>query len=131
VTQGIRRVNRDVVRRFWDAMATNDFRVAADLLHDDYVLEWPQSRERIRGRENFVMVNERYPAAGRWQFDVRRIIADEHEVVSQVKVTDGQTEGTAITFSQIRDGRIIRQTEYWPDRFPAATWRAAWVEKME
>jgi len=27
-------------------------------------------------------------------------------------------------------GRIVRQTEYWPDPFEAAAWRAQWVERM-
>ena len=36
----------------------------------------------------------------------------------------------AITFSGLRHGRIVRQTEYWPDPFEAAEWRARWVERI-
>ncbi len=76
--------NRDVVKRFWAAMGANDFRAAGDCLHDDYVLDWPQSGERIRGRENFVAVNANYPAAGPWRVTVERLVADENGVASEV-----------------------------------------------
>ena len=123
--------NRHVVEQFWAAMNTNDFRAAAAWLHDDYQLDWPQSRERIRGRGNFVAVNERYPAAGSWRFAIQRLIAGEREVVTDTTVTDGVTTARAITFSEVRDGKIVHQTEYWPDPFQAAAWRAQWVERME
>ncbi len=121
--------SRQVVERFWTAMGENDFQAAGELLHDEFVLEWPQSGERIRGRANFVATNEQYPAAGRWRFTLHRLVADSNEVVTDITVTDGTVSGRAITFSQVRDGRIVRQTEYWPDPFEPAPWRAQWVEQ--
>ena len=35
--------SKQIVERFWLTMQTNDFKAAAALLHEDYVLEWPQS----------------------------------------------------------------------------------------
>jgi hypothetical protein len=120
---------KQVVAQFWSMMHTNDFEAASRLLHVDYVLDWPQSGERVRGRDNFVAINAHYPAAGRWQITLDRLVAEGDEVASQVTVTDGAILSKAITFSTVRDGLILRQTEYWPDPFPAATWRAQWVEK--
>src|ERR671918_56450 len=91
--------SKQVIEAFWAAMQTNDFARAGEWLHDDYVLEWPQSGERIRGRANFVAINENYPAHGRWKFTVHRIIAEGNHVVSDVSVTDGVATGRAITFS--------------------------------
>ena len=110
-------------------MQTNDFRLAGDFLHDNYVLEWPQSGERVRGRVHFIAINENYPAHGRWSFTIHRIIAEHDQVVSDVEVTDGVITGRALTFSTIADGKILRQTEFWPDRFGPAVWRTPWVEK--
>jgi ketosteroid isomerase-like protein len=121
---------REVVERFWAAMNTNDFRFVGSFLADDYVLDWPQSGERIRGRENFVAINEAYPAKGRWRFDVRRIVAEGDVVATEVAVTDGSTSGTALTCSEVRGGSIVRQTEYWPEPYEAAPWRAQWVERI-
>lgn len=120
----------EVVERFWAAIGRNDFEAAGALLHEEYVLEWPQSGERIRGRENFVALNEHYPAAGPWRSKVNCIVAEGSRVATDVTVTDGTTTARAITFSEVRDGKIVRQTEYWPDPFEAAAWRARWVERV-
>jgi ketosteroid isomerase-like protein len=122
--------SKQIVERFWATMQTNDFKAVGELLHDDYTLEWPQSGERIRGRANFVAVNENYPAHGRWEFTIHRIIAEGNEVVSDVDVTDGIVRGRVITFSIIQEGRILHQTEFWPDPFEPAEWRAQWIEKI-
>ena len=122
--------DRQVVEAFWSAMQTNDFYAAARLLHDDYVLEWPQSGERVRGRDNFAALNTAYPAEGTWQFRVNQIVTEGSQVVTDVSVTDGSRSDRAITFSTIRDGRIWRQVEFWPEAFDAPAWRAQWVEKI-
>ena len=119
-----------IVEGFWAAMQTNDFKAAGEFLHDDYVLEWPQSGERIRGRANFVAINQHYPAHGRWEFTIHRIIAEGDEVVSDVSVTDGAVTGRVITFSSVRAGKILDQTEFWPDPYAPAEWRARWIEKI-
>jgi len=121
---------KQVVEQFWTAIHDNDFHAAGELLHDDYVLEWPQSGERIRGRANFIAVNEHYPAAGLWRVTIHRLIAEGDEVASEVTVTDGVQTARAITLSTVHSGRIWRQTEYWPDPFEPAAWRAQWVERM-
>ncbi|MEP7188702.1 MAG: nuclear transport factor 2 family protein [Roseiflexaceae bacterium] len=123
--------SRQTVAAFWATMQTNNFRAVGDLLADSYVLEWPQSSERIRGRAHFIAVNEHYPAAGHWQFTIHRLIADGNEVASEVTVTDGVITGRVLTFSIVRDGKIVQQVEYWPDPFEAAPCRAEWVEYME
>ena len=123
--------NRQLIERFWATMGTNDFRAVGDLLHDDFVLDYPQSGERFRGREHWIAINANYPAHGRWHFVVHRIVADEHAVVTDVTVTDGVVVARSILFSEVRDGLIARQTEYWPDPFAAPAWRAQWVARTD
>jgi len=122
--------SKQVIEGFWAAMQTNDFKSAGEWLHDDYVLEWPQSGERIRGRANFVAINEHYPAHGRWEFRINHIVAEEKQVVADVGVTDGVITSRVITFSTVRDEKIVYQTEFWPDPFEPQAWRAEWVEKI-
>lgn len=122
---------KDVVRGFWAAMQTNDFFAAAEWLAEGYELRWPQSGEVMRGRAAFARVNTDYPAQGRWRFDLRRIVAEGDEVVTEVGVTDGEMVATAVTFHTVVEGKIARQLEYWPDPFPAPAWRAQWVEVEE
>lgn len=121
---------KDIVLKFWEAMGGNDFFVVAELLHEDFILEWPQSRERIRGRENFARLNTAYPAVGKWTFSINQIIAEGDMVVTNVSVSDELRNDRAITFSTIRGGRIWMQAEYWPEPFEAPAWRAEWVERF-
>lgn len=90
-----------LVREFWRLMGTNDFASVATVLSDDFVLEWPQSGERIRGAANFAQMNAEYPSVGPWRFDIERLVASDCEAVSDVRVTDGETIGRAISFFSI------------------------------
>lgn len=119
----------EVVRAYWADMGTNDFAHAARWFADDFRLYWPQSREVIRGREDFTALNSAYPAAGRWRFTVNRIVAGAHDVVSDVTVTDGGMVARAVTFHRVEGERITQQVEYWPDDYDAPAWRAEWVRR--
>lgn len=120
----------EVVREFWRLMATNDFHSVAAVLAPEFVLEWPQSKERIRGAERFARMNHEYPAHGRWEFIVNRIVAGELEAVSDVSVTDGVQTGRAISFFTFARGEISRIVEFWPEPFAAPANRAHLVEVM-
>jgi ketosteroid isomerase-like protein len=121
----------DVVREFWRLMATNDFRAVGAVLADDYVLEWPQSKERIRGRDRFARMNSEYPAHGRWVFTINRLFGNGVEVVSDVSVTDGVQNGRAISFFTVAGNKIVRQLEFWPEPYEAPANRRHLVETME
>ena len=122
--------NKQLLERFWEVMRTNDFYAAAELFHDDFILEWPQSGERIRGRENFAALNTAFPAEGKWGFTINQIIAEGDVVVTDATVTDGKRTDRAITFSTIKEGKIWKQVEFWPEPFDAPRWRAQWVERF-
>jgi ketosteroid isomerase-like protein len=123
---------RATVERFWSLMASNDFASAAEVLAgEDFVLEWPQSKERIRGAANFARMNAEYPAHGRWTFEVHRIVdGGEHEAVSDVSISDGVQHARAISFFTVAGGRITRLVEYWPEPYAAPANRAHLVEPM-
>lgn len=120
-----------VVDAFWRLMASNDFRAVGAVLAPEFVLEWPQSRERLRGAESFALMNEQYPAHGRWRFNVRRLIGDAATAVSEVAITDDVQHAVAISFFEVSYGRITRLVEYWPEPYAAAPNRAHLVEAME
>jgi ketosteroid isomerase-like protein len=120
----------ELVTEFWRLMATNDFDSVGQVLADDFVLEWPQSKERICGAANFARMNREYDAKGLWRFTIHRIVANDREVVSDVSTTDGHTRGRAISFFDIVDGKIARITEFWPEEFEAPASREHLVEKI-
>jgi len=109
----------ELARKYWERMNTNDFRSVGLLISDEFFLDWPQSNERIRGRDNLATMNEQYPANGRWQFTVNRIVGNDSEAVSDVSVTDGTQKARVISFFKVEKGMISRMVEYWPDDFAA------------
>lgn len=119
-----------VVQQFWHLMASNDFASVSAVLADDYVLDWPQSNERIRGAARFVQMNQEYPAHGRWLFHINRIVGGETEAVSDVSITDGVLQVRSVAFFTVVDGKITRQIEYWPDPSQAPANRAHLVEPI-
>jgi ketosteroid isomerase-like protein len=119
-----------VVRQFWRLMAGNDFALVRSVLAADFVLEWPQSGERIRGAENFARVNSEYPTNGQWQFQINRLLAQGERVVTQVSLTDGVQSAEPISFFTIAQGRISRLVEYWPEPFEPRENRRHLVERM-
>ena len=120
-----------VVREFWRLMAGNDFDAVGAVLAPDFVLEWPQSRERIRGAAAFARMNREYPAHGPWRFEVHRIVGGDSEAVSDVSVGDGVQQARALSFFTVADGRITRLVEFWPEPYAAPDWRAGLTEAME
>ncbi len=121
----------EVVEKLWHLMASNDFRSVGSVLADDFVLDWPQSNERIRGRDHFATMNEEYPANGRWEFTVNRIVGNDIEAVSDVSVTDGMQKARAISFFEVRNGRIATMVEFWPEPFTPLNNRKHLVEQID
>jgi limonene-1,2-epoxide hydrolase len=119
---------REVVESFWAAMAANDWDAAAALFSEDATIDWPCSSERMANPGSWAEVQRRYPAAGRWRFDVHRLLAEGDVAVSEVTVTDGEQTARVIGFSEVEGGRIVRQVEYWPQPYGAPSWRADLVE---
>ncbi|WP_176061249.1 nuclear transport factor 2 family protein [Paraburkholderia sp. BCC1876] len=120
-----------VVQEFWRLMTTNDFHSATAVLADDFVLEWPQSKERIRGAFNFAQFNAEYPAQGRWVFTINRIVGNETDAVSDVSITDSVLQARAISFFTVEHGKIARVVEYWPENYEPPFDRTKWVERIE
>ncbi len=120
---------QEIVEMFWHAFDTFDFEEAGRLLHDNFVFELPQSKERVRGRANFVAFNANYP--GRWHIAIQRMVASGDKVTTEITARSEEQTLTAISFFRIQDGKIIHIREFWPEPFPAQAWRAQWVEMME
>ncbi|MQY12418.1 hypothetical protein SRB5_25520 [Streptomyces sp. RB5] len=120
-----------VIETLWDRIQARDWAGVGELIAEDAVVEWPMSLERIVGRDNFVAVNREYPQG--WSIRVLKVVAEGDEVVSEVEVPhDELGVFRAASFWTVRDGRVIRATEYWtsPGADPRPQWRAAFAEPM-
>ena len=121
---------RQVAEAVWKALAAGDWETASRYLHDDFVQEWPQSGERIVGRDNAVAINQNFPG-GLPTMRFRRTLACGDLAVLEVELTyaDG-SRYLGVSVIELRDGKAVKETDYFAQPFPAPEWRAQWVERM-
>jgi ketosteroid isomerase-like protein len=106
---------RAVIEQHWSASNRRDWLRFAEVIHPDLVYEVPQTRERVRGRENYVEFFRTWP--GHWQAHLRRLVVQGDTAVTEIAfVVDGETM-TGISFFELADGLIVRVTDYWPNPY--------------
>ena len=129
---------RDVAERFRSVIESGDldgFIGGLDeLATDDFVEEWPQSGERIRGKDRVRRLNESYrDATGtnpRFAFRRLHALGDTFVVEATIDYGDG-TPVSYVGIGEVRDGKLAKMTEYFANPFEAPAWRADIVERME
>jgi hypothetical protein len=122
--------NREAVERVIEALNTRDLDLFHAQFHDDSVIEYPQSGERIVGAENRRAVYGAFPGLPKVTPREIHVGGDLVVVEAQLDYGDG-AEWQAVFLFELRDGKIARETAYWPQPFEAADWRAAWVEPID
>jgi ketosteroid isomerase-like protein len=143
--------NLSVVERFAQANAANDFDAMDALIHDDFVLEIPQSGERIRGRANRRAMIENYPGLASEAPSISRIIGsddtflttpswpaytmvhlsgsgDEFQLTGTLRYPDGKTWHW-VAFLTLKEGKVWREIGYFAEPFEPPAWRAPLVEQ--
>jgi ketosteroid isomerase-like protein len=119
-----------VAEKLWKALQAGDWETAGGYLHDDFVQEWPQSGERIVGRDNAIAIEQHFPG-GLPTMRFRRTLAGGDLAVLEVELTyaDG-SRYLGVSVLELRDGKVIKETDYYAHPFQAPEWRARWVERM-
>ena len=115
---------RAALERHWSDI--NDQEVVHEIYHDDVVLEFPQSGERIRGRANLRAMREVYPAA--LTFTINRMRGGGELWITESVITyDGKPVNT-VSIMEFRDGKVAHEALYFGDPWEPPSWRAQWVE---
>ena len=120
--------NRDALERYFEDFERRDLDAFAELFHDDYVEEYPQSGERIRGKQNARAVNENYPG-------LPSLINRSYNISGNLGVMEMTLEYDgdrvhACEIVEFEEGKIKRARTYFAEPFEAPQWRAQWVERM-
>jgi ketosteroid isomerase-like protein len=120
---------RHVAEGLWRALQAGDWDAAGGYLHDDFVQEWPQSGERIVGRDNALAIERNFPV-GLPTMRFRRTLAAGDLAVLEVELTyaDGGRY-LCVSVLELRDGKVVKETDYYAQPFQAPAWRARWVER--
>jgi hypothetical protein len=95
---------------------------------DDYVMEMPQSGERIVGRDRMRAFQEAYPNPPTMK--LLRIIGSGDLFVMEGVSDYGGDVYYVTDVVEFRDGKIAKETRYYAIPFEAPEWRAQWVERI-
>lgn len=117
-----------------------------EVLTEDVVFEYPQSREVFRGVTNVRAQFENYPDLDPGTSQLAEVIGDDAYALTpsytvirvegaglratgvvRVRYPDG-SDWWAVNLFEIRDGRISRMRVYFAPDFPAPDWRAPYRE---
>jgi len=102
-----------------------------ELRHEDFLADMPQSGERICGRDNMRALQRAFPPDRMPTFRLRRITGGgDVWTVEAIGDYGGEIYLVVVIF-EFRDRRIIRETRYYPQPFPAPEWRSQWVQRMD
>ncbi|MBX5193514.1 nuclear transport factor 2 family protein [Rhizobium sp. NZLR3b] len=118
---------RMALQEHWEASDAGDFDREHDIYHQDALLKYPQSGERIHGRGKIRESRFLQPNAKR--FSVRRIIGSGNLWLTEfILVYDG-LPSYAVSIMEFRDRLATRETQYFADRFEPALTRAHLVDR--
>jgi hypothetical protein len=118
---------RAALEHHWSVSAADDPAAVGAIYHEDVVVDYPQSSERIVGAANLSALREMYPA--KLTFEIDRISGSgELWVTEYVIKYDGKPVHT-VSIMEFRGDKVAHKTLYFADPFEAPAWRAHLVER--
>jgi 3-phenylpropionate/cinnamic acid dioxygenase small subunit len=122
------RAIRDILQRHWAASDANDFDAEHAIYDEHAILEYPQSRERIRGRQNIQASRMAQP--NRKRFALRRLLGNGQLWISELVLTYDEHPVHVVSIMELEDGKVVRETQYFGEPFEPGPSRAQWTEPM-
>ncbi len=120
---------RSMIKDHFDT-GTDDFVRSAEIYADDAVLEFPQGRERIRGKANIIAFRSAYPA--RITVDIQRTIGRQDLWVNEYIIRYNDEKSLYVVgIMEFRDGKVVHERIYFGQPWEPPAWRAQWVERMD
>ncbi|MFC5265373.1 nuclear transport factor 2 family protein [Kribbella qitaiheensis] len=119
--------NRELLERLWptDGQLALSAEAEHEMRAEDYVLEMPQSGERIVGRDTMRAMQQEYPSPPSIQ--IQRIIGSgDHFVVMGRSDYSGDIYYVA-NIVEFADGRIAKETRLYATPFDPPPWRAKYA----
>lgn len=115
--------NRIALERLVQAFQKRDADAIADLVHEDVVEEYPQSGERIRGKQDYLSVFESIPLMPN-VLEYRLTLSGDLAIAERtVEYGGNRSYNTAIT--EMEDGKVKRARQYFATPFEAPQWRGS------
>jgi hypothetical protein len=118
---------RVALDRHWAASASGDQNAEHEIYADDAVCDYPQSGERILGRQNLQALRSHHPGkpAG---FEIRRLFGSGELWITEYTIVYLGRLAYTVSLMEFKGGKVVHETQYFADPFDPPAWRAQWVE---
>jgi ketosteroid isomerase-like protein len=118
--------NRATLERLFKAFESGDWEAVVADFSDDFVQAWPQSGERLTSKAACLAVYRGYPG-GPPSIRLSRVSGDGDHWTVESEMHYGPALVRAVGIFEFRDGKIVRETDYFSDPFDPPAWRSQWV----
>ena len=115
-----------ILDRYWEATVALDLERIHEIYHDDVVVEFPQSGERILGKKNIYELRAHYPA--KLSFKILRTRGEGNLWITELIITYDGRPVYVVTVMEFKEDKIAHETHYYADPFEPPEWRSQWVE---
>jgi hypothetical protein len=119
---------REALEEHWRASESGDTDVEHAIYAEDAILDYPQSGERFRGRTTIAAQRGGHPADR--HFTVLRIVGTADLWLSECVISYDGVPTNSVSIMEFAHDKVVHETQYFADPFPAASWRAGLAEPM-
>ena len=120
---------REALNQHWVASNAGDFAAEHDIYHEDAYLDYPQSRERIRGRHSIQTTRTLQP--NKKTFTVHRIMGGDDLWITELILAYDAKPFYTVSIMEFRGLKVAHETQYFADPFETPQWRKQWVQSMD
>ncbi|HEX6655015.1 MAG TPA: nuclear transport factor 2 family protein [Candidatus Limnocylindria bacterium] len=124
-------MSTDRLRALAEQLATTqrsgDLDAYVELLAPDYAVEFPQSREVVRGPANVRRMLAEHPQAPRFDGAPRVTLLGERWAAVETHSVYGDEPWWVVSVVELGERLARRERSYYAPRLGPATWRAPWV----
>lgn len=116
------------IEEHWRASEAGDSEAEHAIYAVDAILDYPQSGERFRGRTAIATQRGGHPAQR--HFTLQRITGEGLFWTTECIITYDGVPTRSVSIMEFAGGKLVHETQYFADPFPAAPSRAALAEPM-
>ena len=120
---------RAALESHWSASASGDLETEHNIYADDAICDYPQSGERIIGRQNLQALRSHHPGKPSG-FHVMRMLGSGNLWITEYTINYQSSLAYTVSIMEFGDGKVVHETQYFADPFEAPAWRAKWVQQM-
>lgn len=119
---------RAKITEHWRASERGDSAAEHAIYAADAILDYPQSGERFRSRATIAAQRGGHPANR--HFTVMRITGHGDLWISECIITYDGVPSYSVSIMEFAEGYVAHETQYFGDKFEAASWRAPLAEPI-